>query len=79
MVHSSVGSMVAGENISCERMSGSAMTMATRDTFYCWRRESVIRILQILNPIKYYCSFLDLLSLNKDFFTTGREVSVPWR
>ena len=46
----SVGLMVAGGNISWDRMSVSAMT---RDGFCFYRRESEIQIIQILTPRQY--------------------------
>ena len=45
VVHRPIGLMVAGGNTSWERMSRSEMTVVTRAGFYCWRRESAIRVM----------------------------------
>ena len=50
MVNRSVRSMVAGGNTSWDRMYGSAIMAVMRAGFCLWRRESAIRILQILTP-----------------------------
>ena len=48
VVHRSVGSMVAGGNTYWESMSRSDMKAVTRAGFCCWRRDSAIRMMQIL-------------------------------
>ena len=73
VAHESVGSMVAGGNISWDRMSGLAIREAMRDGFCCWREESAIIIMQILAPGLYSCRVLNLLRLKKDS-TTGTKV-----
>ena len=78
VVQSSIGSMVVGGNTSWERMSGSVMKAAMRAGFYIWRRESVIRILNILTPRRYYYSILASLILRKDSFT-GIKAPGSWQ
>ena len=74
----SVRFMVEGVNISWERIYGSAITAATRDGFCCWRRESIISILQILTPRRYSCSVSALLRMKKDSITRTK-VSGSWQ
>ena len=50
VAHRSVGSMLVGGNTSWERMSGSEIMAVRRAGLCCWRRESEISILLILNP-----------------------------
>ena len=50
VAHRYVWSMVVGGNIYWEKMYGSAIMAVRRAGLCCWRRESEIIILLILNP-----------------------------
>ena len=74
----SVVSMVAGGNISWERMSGSEMMATIKASFCCWRRYSTISILKILTLRRYSCRFSASLRLMKDP-ATRTKLSVYWK
>ena len=77
VAHRSVTSMVVGGNTSWERMSGPAIMAVRRDGFCFRRRESTIRIILILTPIRYSCSVLDSFRLKKDS-SIRTKVSGSW-
>ena len=71
--------MVVGGNISWEKIFGLAMTAAKRDGLCFWRRESAIRILQILTTKQYPCSVSPSLRLKEESLTGEKCLSLGRR